>query len=156
MSDDALYAATFHLPVDRCIFGIQESRSGEEYSAPAWLELEIDEVPVRMSRGAVRFMSLIGTHSPLITVEIRKNLSKVPSRDFDLIGSGRYLTFSGDATFLTIDGPHASFSLRPYSEYELNVWRKGGDTARERHEELMGTVYPIEGLEEYLIQFTER
>ncbi|MFD9339571.1 hypothetical protein ACFWBF_35105 [Streptomyces sp. NPDC060028] len=157
MSDDALHKETFQLPIDRSIFGIQEDRSDDELSSPAWLELEMDEVPVRVARGAVRIMSLVGTHRPLVTVEVRKNHREPPLSEFERIGHGHYLTYSGSANFFTIDGPHASFSLTPNGEYELNVWRKGGgETARERHDELMGRVYPIEGLEEYLIQFIEQ
>ncbi|MGW9370383.1 hypothetical protein ACWGVR_10250 [Streptomyces xanthophaeus] len=156
MPDDALHKETFQLSIDRSIFGIQEDRSDDELSSPAWLELEMDEVPVRVTRGAIRIMSLVGTHRPLVTVEVRKSHPVPPPSEFERIGHGRYLTYSGSANFFTIDGPHASFSLAPNGEYELNVWRKGGETARERHDELLGRVYPIEGLEEYLIQFIEQ
>ncbi|MGW7452795.1 hypothetical protein [Streptomyces sp. NPDC054787] len=156
MPDDALHKETFQLLIDRSIFGIQEERFDDDVSSPAWLELEMDEVPVRIARGTVRIMSLVGTHRPLVTVEVRKSQPAPPPSEFERIGHGRYLTYSGNACFFTIDGPHASFSLARNGEYELNVWRKGGEIARERHDELLGRVYPIEGLEEYLIQFTDQ
>ncbi|MEW2417211.1 hypothetical protein AB0953_26270 [Streptomyces sp. NPDC046866] len=155
LDDDALYRGVFKLAIDRSFFGIQEDRLDSELSSPAWLELEIDEVPVRVARGAVRIVSLVGTHRPLVAIEIRKKRPETPS-GFKQIGRGCYLTYSGKATLYTLDGPHGSFSLAPNSEYEFIVWRKGQEAAPERHDDLLGRVYPIEGLEEYLIQFIEQ
>ncbi|MFF5808875.1 hypothetical protein [Streptomyces sp. NPDC012746] len=154
MSDADLYKETTQLRVDRGIFGIQEVRSDDQLLTPAWLELPMDDTPVRITRGAVRFVSLVGTHRPSVTVEIRRNQSQPAEPGFELIGHGRYQTYSGEARIWTMDGPDLNFSLTPDAEYELNVWRKGGDTARERYDELSGVVHPLIGLEEYLIQFS--
>ncbi|MFE3578986.1 hypothetical protein [Streptomyces vinaceus] len=155
MPDAALFKETAVIRVDRGFFGIQEERSDDQLSTPAWLELSMDDTPVRIARGAVRFVSLVGTHRPKVTVEIRENATQPLDPDFKLIGSGRYQSYSGAAQVWTMDGQYLPFSLTPNAEYDLQVWRKGGDTAQQRFDDLVGVVYPIDGLEEYLIQFSD-
>ncbi|MGW6862450.1 hypothetical protein [Streptomyces xanthophaeus] len=155
MSDDSPRRETFQLSIDRSIFGIQENRSEDEFSSPSWLDLEVDDVPVRVARGAARFRSLVGTHRALVTIEVGRTHSPPPS-GFELIGRERYTTYSGQARLCNINAPYDSFQLARNSEYEFYAWRRGGDTAVARHDEMLGVVYPIEGLEEYLLHFVEK
>lgn len=156
MSDTTLHRETAPIHADRGVFGIQEDRSAYQNAGPSWLEMQMDNVPVRIGHGAVRFRCLVGTHRPTVTIEVSKGKTNPPSEGFELIGSGPYQSLSGEAHFWSFDGgPYLPFTLRPDSVYDLHVWRKGGDTAQARYEELVGVVYPIVGLEEYLVQFVE-
>ncbi|MFD7026417.1 hypothetical protein ACFWAR_00005 [Streptomyces sp. NPDC059917] len=157
MSNDPVYRVTIQLPVDRSIFGINETApAGKGFgSLLSWTDLEMDSTPVRVSPGAIRFMSLVGTHEPLVTIEVGENPPVPPASAFELVGHDRYRSTSGDATLYTIDGPHISFILQPDTEYTLRVWRKGREGVQERYDELLGQIYPIVSLEEYVIQFSD-
>ncbi|WP_329313981.1 hypothetical protein OG723_19160 [Streptomyces sp. NBC_01278] len=157
MPDDVVYRETINLPIDRMIFGINETApvGGDLSSLRAWTDLDMDSVPVRVSPGAIRFVSLVGTHVALVTIEVWETAPESPASEFELVGRERYRSTSGDASLFTINGPYATFPLRRDTEYMLSVWRKGGDDAQERYDELAGRVYPKEGLEEYVIQFSE-
>ncbi|MCY0939604.1 hypothetical protein [Streptomyces sp. H34-S4] len=154
--DDPSYTQTLKMLVDRSIFGIEETQSSPELPYLRWAEMEMDSTPVRIGQGAIRFMSLAGTHYPLITIEVRSKPREPKGSGFELIGQGSYRSASGEASLFNIDGPELDFKLTPDSEYDLRVWRCGGDAASQRYATLLGKVYPIEGIEEYLIQFIQK
>lgn len=97
-----------------------------------------------------------GTHCPTVTIEVRRGRPVNPGPEFELIGNGRYQSCTGVARVWSFDGgPYLPFSLKPDTLYEICVWRRGGESARARYDALMGEVYPIRGLEEYSITFSE-
>ncbi|WP_030565557.1 hypothetical protein [Streptomyces aureocirculatus] len=56
----------------------------------------------------------------------------------------------------TIGGPEPELCTQLVDadrDYRVRVWAKGRDTAREAFERLQGEVFPITGLEEYVILF---
>ncbi|MFD3557943.1 hypothetical protein [Streptomyces goshikiensis] len=155
MADDVLVRESIMVPIDRSIFGLDEERSAGEPDRPYWVDLPMDAEPVRVGQAVVRVMSKAESHDASVTIEVRRGPQQDAAPDFELLGQWPYFTASGELGLYNVDGPLFGFTLRPASEYVLRVWRKGGETAAERYAELMGTVFPIEGLEEYVIQFCE-
>ncbi|MFJ7170193.1 hypothetical protein ACIQUV_32410, partial [Streptomyces globosus] len=76
-----------------------------------------------------------------------------PAANFEPLGNWAYHSSSGEAALYNLDGPVFEFPLDAGRDYDLHIWRKGGNSAPARHQEMMGDVVPMEGLEEYLIQF---
>ncbi|MFB9593716.1 Haze protective factor 1 [Streptomyces racemochromogenes] len=153
MEDDALLRESTIVPIDRSIFGIDEERSPEEPERPYWVDLPMDAEPVRVGRATVRVLSKVESHDATVTIEVSRGPYQDAAPDFDLLGEWPYSTASGAASLYNIDGPLMSFTLKPASAYTVQVWRKGGSTAVAKHAEIVGKVYPIEGLEEYVIRF---
>ncbi|MFZ3548806.1 Haze protective factor 1 [Streptomyces sp. 4.24] len=153
MTDDVLARETIIVSIDRSIFGLDEDRGAEEQDRPYWVDLPMDSEPVRVGLGIVRVMSKVGSHEAPVTIEVRRGPHTGAAPDYELLGEWPYLTASGKVGLYNIDGPLFEFELEPARQYTLRVWRKGGETASQKYDELMGNVYPIEGLEEYIIQF---
>ncbi|UQW99229.1 hypothetical protein [Streptomyces sp. RerS4] len=151
MTNDLLYSTSVNMWIDRSIFGINEAPSADE-PGDIWALMEVDDTPVRVGLGAILFRSTVGRHKSLVTVEVR-TASTCPDQGFESIYHDVYRSRSGKAVLSNIDGPKINFALQSETEYTLSVWRKGGDTAPARHDEMLGVVLPIEGLEEYVIQF---
>ncbi|MFJ3879135.1 hypothetical protein ACIPW5_16885 [Streptomyces sp. NPDC090077] len=154
MTEAAFLRETIAVPIDRSIFGLDEERSAEEPDRPYWVDLPMDGEPVRVSQSAVRVMSTVESHDATVTIEVRRGPQLDAAPGFELLGQWHYRTVGGEIGLYNIDGPLFSFTLNPKSEYTLRVWRKGGDTATEKHAALVGNVYPIEGLEEYMIELS--
>lgn len=153
MTDDALLRETTIVPIDRSIFGLDEDRSSEDQDRPYWVDLPMDSQPVRVGQATVRVMSNVESHEAPVTIEVRRGPRTGAAPDYQLLGEWPYFTASGQVGLYNTDGPLLTFALEPSCLYTLRVYRKGGETAARKHSELMGNVYPIEGLEEYLIQF---
>ncbi|MGW6689191.1 hypothetical protein [Streptomyces sp. NPDC054961] len=153
MSNDAVFRESTTVAIDRSIFGVDEDRSPEELDRPYWVDLSMDSEPVRVGLSTLRVMSLVGTHDALVTVEILREFTAVEVPGFKLLGEWSYQSSTGKAYIFNIDGPVMPFPLEPNRVYTLRVWRRGGETAVQRYSELLGAVFPIEGLEEYVVQF---
>ncbi|UQW99158.1 hypothetical protein [Streptomyces sp. RerS4] len=151
MTKDLLYSASVDMWIDRSIFGVNEA-STKDVQGEIWSLMENDGTPVRVGIGAVLFYSTVGTHRSTVRVEIR-TASLCPDRGFESIFHGAYRSLSGQAILSNIDGPTLRFTLETETDYILSVWRKGGETARARYDDMVGVVSTIQGLEEYVIQF---
>ncbi|MEW2084964.1 Haze protective factor 1 [Streptomyces sp. NPDC005283] len=154
MTGDEAIRVSGTVSVDRSIFGLDELRREGEEARPFWTDLPMDGAPVMVGHGIARILSRAQSHDVSVVVEVRGGLPDGPGEGFELLGSWRYRTGSGDQLVCTVDGPALTFRLREDSGYMLHVWRRGGDTAAARFAELMGQVYPVTGLEEYLFAFT--
>ncbi|MFD5623731.1 hypothetical protein [Streptomyces yangpuensis] len=154
MSNDAVFRESVAIPIDRSVFGVDEDRSGEAVHRPFWVDLPMDrEAPVSVGLSTICMTSLVGSHEAQVTIEVYQEQNPADAQGFESLGSWGYRSVSGKASVFNLDGPALQFPLAPDTKYVLRVWRKGGESAVERHVALLGTRSLIVGLEEYLIQF---
>ncbi|MEU9014978.1 Haze protective factor 1 [Streptomyces sp. NPDC048479] len=139
--------------IDRSIFGLDEIRRPDEEERPFWTDLPMEGPPVEVGSGIARILSSAQSHDASVVVEVRSDLPVDVGAGYEQLGAWPYRTGSGHQMLCTMDGPSLRFRLREDSQYVIYVWRKGGDTAAARFDELGGEVYPIVGLEEYLFVF---
>lgn len=142
--------------LDRGMFAIDQKRRPSEAERPDCWDLEIDFArAVTVGDGTAVFNSDAPSHDVAVTLRCS---SQPPSLDAEFVELGEWLfaSYSGDLVFSTTDGPEPALCTRLLDvdrEYRLRVWAKGRDTAREAFERLQGEVFPITGLEEYVILF---
>ncbi|MBZ9593508.1 hypothetical protein [Streptomyces yangpuensis] len=155
MSNDAVFRESVAILIDRSVFGVDEDRSsGEAADRPFWVDLPMDrEAPVSVGLNTICITSLVGSHEAQVTIEVYQEQNPADVQGFESLGSWGYRSVSGKASVFNLDGPVLQFPLAPDTEYLLCVWRKGGESAVERHAALLGARSPIAGLEEYVIQF---
>ncbi|WP_329028318.1 Haze protective factor 1 [Streptomyces sp. NBC_00690] len=153
MTGEEAVRVTGVVPIDRSIFGLDEMRRpGEE--RPFWAELPVDgTTPVQVGQGIALIFSNAQTHDASVAIDVSPT-PLTPGPEFELLGEWRWVTGTGEQILCNIDGAVLEFRLRPDSQYTLRVWRAGGDTAEARFRELMGVVFPIDGLEKYHFGFT--
>ncbi|NUK24041.1 Haze protective factor 1 [Streptomyces lunaelactis] len=154
MAGDETVRVSGTVSVDRSIFGLDELRREGEEPRAFWTDLPMEGPPLVVGAGVARVLSKAQSHDVSVAVEVRSGRPEGPGEGFELLGSWRYQTGSGEQMVCTMDGPALTFRLREDSGYVLQVWCRGGDTAAARFEELMGQVFPITDLEEYLFVFT--
>lgn len=152
MTVDETVRMTGAVAIDRSIFGLDEMRRPGE-QRPFWAELPVDGTRVRVGQGVALIVSNAQAHDASVVIEVSPTVSD-PGSDFELLGEWPWVTGTGQQILCNIDGPALEFRLRADSRYTLRVWCAGGDTADARFRELMGVVFPIEGLEKYHFGFT--
>ena len=140
--------------IDRSVFGLDELRREGEPARPFWQELPMDGPAVVVGAGIARVLSNAQAHDAAIAVEVRSTVPDDRGAEGELLGSWSFQTGSGELLVCNLDGPVLTFQLSADSAYMLHVWRRGGAGAAARFAELMGRVYPITGLEEYLLVFS--
>ncbi|MWA15037.1 Haze protective factor 1 [Streptomyces sp. BA2] len=143
--------------IDRSIFGLDQSRRPGEDDDPYWTDLPLDsKAAVHVEKGAALIISNAQSHEAAVTLKVQDSTTGDAYPGFQLLGNWPFLSRSGDVSLLNIDGPELTFNLDPDSSYTLQVWRKGGETASTRFNELMGNEHPITGLENYRLVFTRQ
>ncbi|MCM2393767.1 Haze protective factor 1 [Streptomyces albipurpureus] len=152
MTGEETIRVTGVVTIDRSIFGLDEMRRpGEE--RPFWAELPVDGTPVRVGQGIAMVTSNAQSHDASVVIEVSPTVLTL-GPEFELLGEWPWVTGAGEQILCNIDGPVLEFRLRANCRYTLRVWRAGGDTADARFKEMMGVVFPIEGLERYHFVFT--
>ncbi|GGS25920.1 hypothetical protein GCM10010252_76120 [Streptomyces aureoverticillatus] len=142
--------------LDRGMFAIDQKRRPLEAGRPDCWELEIDFASaVTVGDGAAVFNSNAPSHDVVVTLRCAGEPPRLGG-EFVELGGWPFASYSGDLVFSTIDGPEPELCtqlLDADREYRVRAWAKGRDTAREAFERLQGQVFPITGLEEYVILF---
>ncbi|WP_240045090.1 Haze protective factor 1 [Streptomyces alboflavus] len=154
MAAERCVSAIAHLY--RGIFAIDQMRRPSETERPDCWDLEIDFArAVTVGDGTAVFNSDAPSHDVEVTLRCASQPPPLGG-EFVELGEWPFVSYSGDLVFSTTDGPEPELCTRLLEadrEYRLRVWAKGRDTAREAFERLQGEVFPITGLEEYVILF---
>ncbi|MER7348031.1 Haze protective factor 1 [Streptomyces aurantiacus] len=130
-------------------------RPSEAERSACW-ELEIDfDRAVTVGDGTLAVNSDAPSHDAAVALRCGRE-HPTPGPEFTELGAWPFTSYSGDLVVSTIDGPEPELCkqlLDADRKYRVRVWAKGRDTARDAFERLQGEVYPITGLEEYVIDF---
>ncbi|MFC0843543.1 Haze protective factor 1 [Streptomyces noboritoensis] len=154
MAEDAVTEVAGTVPVERSVFGLDEMRRPGEPERPFWTELPMGGDPVVVGVSTGRMLSNAPSHEALVELKVRDQPPPRPGPEFVPPREWAYTSGSGQVILCSLDGPELRIDLAADTAYVLRVWRKGGDSAAERFEELAGSVYPVTGLEEYRFLFT--
>lgn len=93
---------------------------------------------VVVGAGTARILSNAPSHEVLVELEVRDDPPPQPGPEFVPLGEWVYMSGSGQVMLCSLDGPELRLDLAADTAYVLRRWRKGGDSAAERFEELAG------------------